>query len=156
LQHIVQIVAINLQLFNLINNGRILQLLLGIEPLHNEQQLILVLPIQRLQINSQLMPPLLLSTQRNILKQIHQKFQSLILELLTKDYTDLSRILRICIEEGLPQAIVEPILGVRVAMGDMDKVVSDGKDTLLTDLPVEEIHAVLGLPDRNGVLYGLS
>lgn len=41
-------------------------------------------------------------------------------------------------------------------MCNMDKIVSDGKDTLFTDLPVEEIHAVLSLSYRNGILYGLS
>lgn len=155
LQHIVQVRAIDLQFLNLIDNGRILQLLLRIEALHNEQQLILILAVQTLQIDRQLIPPLLLGTQRNILKQIHQEFQSLVFELLTKDYTDLGGILWICIEEGLPQAVIEAILGVGVAMGDMDEVVSDGKDALLTGLPVEKIHAVLGLSHRNGVLYGL-
>lgn len=132
----VQVCIIDLQFLYLVNYCTIFQLFLSIKTLHYEQKLILVLSVQKFNIYPQFIPRILLLCQRNILIQIHQKFQSLALKFLTKNYAYLSWIFGKCIEEGFPKTVIEAVLGIGVAMRHMYEIVSNSQDTLLTDFPM--------------------
>jgi len=132
----VQVCIVDLQFLYLVDYSSIFQLFLSIETLHYEQKLILVLSVQKFNIYRQFVPRILFLSQRNILIQIHQKFQSLALKFLTKNYAYLSWIFGKSIEEGFAKTIIEAILRIRVAMCHMYKIVSNSQDTLFTDFPM--------------------
>lgn len=132
----VQVCIVDLQFLYLVDYCSIFQLFLSIETLHYEQKLILVLSVQKFNIYRQFVPRILLLSQRNILIQIHQKFQSLALKFLTKNYAYLGWIFGKSIEEGFAKTIIEAILRIWVAMRHMYEIVSNSQDTLFTDFPM--------------------
>jgi hypothetical protein len=64
---------------------------------------------------------------------------------LTKDYIDFGGILGKSIKERLSKAIIEIIVSAGVAMGKMNKIVSDANDTLFSIIFMIKIHVEFGL-----------
>lgn len=62
---------------------------------------------------------------RHILPEFHQKFYSLALILLGKDYRDVGGVFGEGINQRFSKAVVELEMCARIAMGDSHKIVSN-------------------------------